>query len=227
MQQIFKTKWLLLIVALFTLIPRHASANDESETHVVIYTNKGKLTVKLHNETPQHRDNFIKLAEEGAYKDVLFHRVISQFMIQGGDLESKNADEGDRLGSESGYTIPAEIVFPQYFHRAGALAAARTGDDENPDRSSSGTQFYIVTGKFFTEMELDKMAKEKNLTFTDEQKKAYMLEGGTPHLDNKYTIFGQVIKGLNTAYDIQAEETDENDRPLDDIRIKKMKVIKK
>lgn len=201
---------------------------QEAETIVQIDTDKGKIKVKLYNDTPKHRDNFIKNVNDHLYDGLLFHRVIKQFMIQAGDINSKDAPIEQHLGDgDLGYTIPAEIVFPKYFHKRGVLAAARVGDEENPERASSASQFYIVTGKFFTEMELDKMEKEQGITFTPEQREAYMLEGGTPHLDGKYTIFGEVIKGMKVVDKIQFTETNAEDRPVENIRIKSMKIVKK
>ena len=201
---------------------------QEAETIVLIDTDMGKVKVKLFNDTPKHRDNFIKNVNEKLYDGLLFHRVIKQFMIQAGDVNSKDAPMDKHLGDgDLDYTIPAEIVYPKYFHNAGMLCAARTGDDVNPERASSATQFYIVTGKFFTEMELEKMEKEKNITLTPEQKQAYMLEGGAPHLDGKYTIFGEVISGMKTVMKIQLVETNEDDRPLKNIKIKSVKIVKK
>lgn len=201
---------------------------QEAETIVLIDTDMGKVKVKLFNDTPKHRDNFIKNVNEKLYDGLLFHRVIKQFMIQAGDVNSKDAPMDKHLGDgDLDYTIPAEIVYPKYFHKAGMLCAARTGDDVNPERASSATQFYIVTGKFFTEMELEKMEKEKNITLTPEQKQAYMLEGGAPHLDGKYTIFGEVISGMKTVMKIQLVETNEDDRPLKNIKIKSVKIVKK
>lgn len=201
---------------------------QEAETIVLIDTDMGKVKVKLFNDTPKHRDNFIKNVNEKLYDGLLFHRVIKQFMIQAGDVNSKDAPMDKHLGDgDLDYTISAEIVYPKYFHKAGMLCAARTGDDVNPERASSATQFYIVTGKFFTEMELEKMEKEKNITLTPEQKQAYMLEGGAPHLDGKYTIFGEVISGMKTVMKIQLVETNEDDRPLKNIKIKSMKIVKK
>ena len=201
---------------------------QEVETLVLIDTDMGKIKVKLFNDTPQHRDNFIKNVKEHRYDGLLFHRVIKQFMVQGGDINSKDAPIEQHLGDgDPGYTIPAEIVYPKYFHKRGMLCAARTSDDENPERASSGTQFYIVTGKFYTEMELDKMEKAENRTFTPEERQAYMLEGGAPHLDNKYTVFGEVIKGMKVVDKIQFVETNEEDRPLKNIKIKTMAIVKK
>lgn len=201
---------------------------QEVETLVQIDTDMGKIKVKLFNDTPQHRDNFIKNVKEKRYDGLLFHRVIKQFMVQGGDINSKDAPIEQHLGDgDPGYTIPAEIVYPKYFHKRGMLCAARTSDDENPERASSGTQFYIVTGKFYTEMELDKMEEKDNKTFTPEQRKAYMLEGGAPHLDGTYTIFGEVIKGMKVVDKIQFVETNEDDRPLKNIKIKTMTIVDK
>ena len=215
----------LLLVGLLTSV--HLQAQDV-ETLVLIDTDMGKIKVKLFNDTPLHRDNFIKNVKEKRYDGLLFHRVIKQFMIQGGDIDSKDAPIEQHLGDgDPGYTIPAEIVYPKYFHKRGMLCAARTSDEENPERASSGTQFYIVTGKFYTEMELDKMEKNDNKTFTPEERQAYMLEGGAPHLDNKYTVFGEVVSGMKVVDKIQFVETNEEDRPLKNIKIKTMAIVKK
>ena len=213
--------WLLLL----SLFPMHA---QEKETLVLIETDKGKIKVKLFDETPKHRDNFIKHVKEHLYDGLLFHRVIKQFMIQGGDINSKDAPMDKHLGDgELDYPLPAEFVYPQYFHRRGALCAARMPDDENPEKASSPNQFYIVTGKYYTEMELNKMEAEKGITLTEEQRKAYMLEGGAPHLDGNYTVFGQVIEGMKVVDKIQFVDTNEEDRPTKNIAIKTMKIIEK
>ncbi len=193
---------------------------------VKIETTKGNFTVMLYDETPVHRDNFTKLAESGFYKDLLFHRVISNFMIQGGDPQSKDAPSGKTLGNGGpGYTLPAEIV-PTYFHKKGALAAARTGDATNPQRRSSGSQFYIVQGSKYTDMQLDSMEKQLFTEFTKEQRDTYTEVGGVPHLDAQYTVFGEVTEGLNIIDAITSVEKNKNDRPIEDIRIIKMTVIK-
>ena len=213
--------WLLLL----SLFPMHA---QEKETLVLIETDKGKIKVKLFDETPKHRDNFIKHVKEHLYDGLLFHRVIKQFMIQGGDINSKDAPMDKHLGDgELDYTLPAEFVYPQYFHRRGALCAARMPDDENPEKASSPNQFYIVTGKYYTEMELNKMEAEKGITLTEEQRKAYMLEGGAPHLDGNYTVFGQVIEGMKVVDKIHFVDTNEEDRPTKNNAIKTMKIIEK
>ncbi len=222
-----KKLFAVCFVALLGLISFHLQA-QEVETQVLIDTDMGKIKVKLFNDTPLHRDNFIKNVKEHRYDGLLFHRVIKQFMIQAGDINSKDAPIEQHLGDgDPDYTIPAEIIFPKYFHKRGMLCAARVGDDENPERASSASQFYIVTGKFFTEMELDKMEKEQGITFTPEQRQAYMLEGGTPHLDDKYTIFGEVVKGIKVVDKIQFTETNADDRPTKNIKIKTMTIVSK
>lgn len=217
----------MLFVSAFilSLCPLRA---QKAETLVLIDTDMGKIKVKLYDDTPLHRDNFIKNVENHLYDGLLFHRVIKQFMIQAGDINSKDAPIDMHLGDgDLDYTIPGEFVYPKYFHKRGALCAARTGDEENPEKASSATQFYIVTGKFYTEMELDKMTKEKGMKFTPEQKQAYMLEGGTPQLDGKYTVFGEVVSGMKTVDKIQFVETNSEDRPTKNIKIKLMKIVKK
>jgi peptidyl-prolyl cis-trans isomerase B (cyclophilin B) len=198
-------------------------------TKVIIKTTKGDIRVRLYDETPKHRDNFIKLAKEGYFDGTLFHRVIKDFMIQGGDPDSKDAPKGKRLGTGGpDYTIPAEFVYPQYFHKRGALSAARLGDEVNPERESSGSQFYIVWGKTFTREEIDKIAAHVERTtgyvMPEELKKYYMHHGGTPHLDGAYTVFGEIVKGIEVVNAIQQVATDRNDRPLEDIKILSVKV---
>ncbi|MDR2384745.1 MAG: peptidylprolyl isomerase [Tannerella sp.] len=213
-----------LITALFSLT---VCADNEKEIKILINTDLGKITVKLYNETPQHRDNFIKLVNERKYNGVLFHRVIKQFMIQAGDVTSVNAPADKKLGAgDLEYTIPAEIVYPKYFHKAGRLAAARIGDDKNAERASSASQFYIVTGKHFSDYELNKMEKENGKKLTSEEREAYKIEGGAPHLDGAYTVFGEVVKGMNVVRKIELLETDSNDRPRKNIKIKTMKILK-
>ncbi|MEG1544206.1 MAG: peptidylprolyl isomerase [Tannerellaceae bacterium] len=216
----------LLLISLTAATSLSVKA-QEAETQVMIDTDMGKITVKLYNDTPQHRDNFIKQIREKRYNGLLFHRIVKQFMIQGGDISSKDAPLETHLGDgDLGYTIPAEIVYPKHFHKRGALCAARTADDMNPEKASSATQFYIVTGKFFTSMELDKMEKEQQKTFTPEERDAYMLEGGAPHLDGNYTVFGEVVKGQKVADKMQLVQTNEEDRPLKNIKIRSIQIIK-
>lgn len=219
----------LIVIILMVMNFQVAEAQDEKETLVLIETDMGKIKVKLYNDTPLHRDNFIKNVKEHLYDGLLFHRVIRQFMVQAGDIHSKDAPADKHLGDgDPDYTIPAEIVYPKHYHKAGALCAARTADEVNPKRESSASQFYIVTGKFFTSMELDKMVKEKGMKFTDEERHSYMLEGGRPDLDGQYTVFGEVVDGLKSVFKIQMVETNsEDDRPLKNIKIKTMKIVEK
>jgi peptidyl-prolyl cis-trans isomerase B (cyclophilin B) len=195
------------------------------ECLVEIETEFGTMTVQLSNATPQHRDNFIKLAEEGYFDDMLFHRVIEDFMIQGGDPDSKKAKPNQPLGMGGpGYTIPAEFV-DSLVHIKGALSAARQGDQVNPEKRSSGSQFYIVQGKPLSKEELDMMEARKGIRYTKEQRDAYMNVGGTPFLDRDYTVFGHIIKGLDVIDRIAAVETDPRDRPVKDVKMK-VRVIK-
>jgi peptidylprolyl isomerase len=196
------------------------------EAKVKIETTVGDIVVKLYNETPKHRDNFLKLAEEGTYEGTLFHRVIKDFMIQGGDPDSKGAPQGQMLGSgDVGYTVPAEFVYPKYFHKRGALSAARQGDQVNPKKASSGCQFYIVTGQVYDVSILMRYEAQLGTEFTPEQIEAYTTVGGTPHLDNNYTVYGEVIEGMDVVDSIQRVQTDRYDRPVDDVKIVKMTVL--
>lgn len=192
----------------------------------------GNIRLALYNETPLHRDNFIKNVREGVYDGLLFHRVISSFMIQGGDTASRNAAPGQQLGdTEESYSIPAEIRYPQLFHKRGALAAAREGDNMNPERRSSATQFYIVYGRRFTDEMLDKVQERLDgvkggVTLTPEVREVYRQKGGTPHLDGLYTVFGEVLEGMDVVREIQWVETDSNNRPVEDVRIIKATVVR-
>jgi peptidyl-prolyl cis-trans isomerase B (cyclophilin B) len=192
---------------------------DET-TRVKIETDSGTIVVKLYNETPLHRDNFIKLVKEHFYDGLLFHRVIKNFMIQGGDPDSKNAQPGVSLG-EGGlpYTIPAEFN-SSLFHKKGVLAAAREGDDVNPTKASSSTQFYLVEGKVLTDAEMDKMESRFKMKIPEEHRKIYRTIGGTPFLDMSYTVFGEVESGLEVISKIANAEKDSNNRPLKDIKMK-------
>lgn len=250
-------------------------------TRVLLTTTFGDIEIALYNETPQHRDNFVKLVNNGTYNGVLFHRVIKDFMVQTGDPDSKNATADALLGAGGpGYDLPAEIVFPKFFHKRGALAAAREGDETNPEHRSSGSQFYIVTGKRFSEYQLEKMQERilnrekskifdelaakrkadiemlqamgderalkglesmiaaeaekiynethkdaKPATFTPEQVAAYTTIGGAPHLDGTYTVFGEVVSGMDVVDKIQNVATGNANRPVDDVRIISAKVI--
>ncbi len=191
----------------------------KKEVFIEITTDFGVIKIKLYNETPLHRDNFIKLAEQGFYDGTLFHRVIKDFMIQGGDPDSKTAQPGQQLGvGGPGYTIPAEIVQGK-IHKKGALAAARMGDNVNPAKESSGSQFYIVQGKVFTQDELNMFEQRMGKTFTPEQKATYTTIGGTPHLDGDYTVFGEVVQGLEVIDLIAATPTGPGNRPKTDVKM--------
>ena len=273
--------WILLIRLACSAVAcksgQKKDGNMEKETVLKIETSMGDIKVKLYNETPKHRDNFIKLAKDGTYNGTLFHRVIKDFMVQAGDPESKNAPKGKMLGSgDVGYTVPAEFVYPKYFHKKGALSAARQGDEVNPKKESSGCQFYIVTGKVFNDSTLLNMEQQKNQNkvteafnalaqkhmkeiykmrkandqdglyalqdtlfiqaeaeaakqpdfhFTPEQIKAYTTVGGTPHLDGEYTVFGEVVEGMDIVDKIQQVKTDRSDRPEEDVKIINVSVI--
>ena len=210
----------ILITSALFMTTTSCSARKNLEPRVQLETTYGNIIVKLYAETPLHRDNFLKLVDEGFYDGILFHRVIADFMIQTGDPNSRNAQPGQMLGTgDVGYRLPAEIVFPQYFHRRGALAAARQGDHVNPERKSSGCQFYIVQGRVFSNEELDMMERNMSVKFTDEQRLAYTTIGGTPHLDGEYTVFGEVIDGLDVVEKISRTRTGRHDRPVEDIKI--------
>jgi len=198
---------------------------------VLLQTNYGDMVLRLSDSTPLHRDNFIKLVKSGYYDSVLFHRVINRFMIQAGDSESKHAVAGTPLGNGGpNYTIPAEFR-TSLFHRKGVLAAARQGDDVNPQKASSGSQFYIVQGKVFTDSGLDSVETYRlKRKIPADQREVYKTKGGTPHLDQNYTVFGEVVKGLEVVDQIAAVPTSkaaDRDRPLKDVVIIKAKLIKR
>lgn len=251
---------------------------DTASVKVLVKTTAGSFTVLLYGDTPKHRDNFVKLVNEHYYDSTLFHRVIKDFMVQAGDPDSRNAAAGAMLGSGGpDYKIDAEIVYPQHFHKRGALAAARQGDQVNPMKKSSGSQFYIVTGQKFSQAQVDQLGaglKNKQMQsvfnrlameqrdsiiamqrngdraglqalqdslvkqteaevaamkapeLSPEMRQAYTTIGGAPHLDGDYTVFGEVIDGMDTIDRIEKAQTDGNDRPKEDIRILSMKILK-
>ena len=224
---------------IFFLVAFMAVACGEKQTQnaeVKLTTTMGDITVRLSDLTPGHRDNFLQLTEEGYFDGLLFHRVISNFMIQGGDPRTRDikGSEFDVNSEESGNPrywekIPAEICFPQLYHRRGALAAAREGDGVNPQRMSSRTQFYIVWGRTFDAEQMQRMEQHlqmQGIALPDNVREAYMNEGGTPHLDGQYTVFGEVIEGLDIVEKIQGVITDDLDRPMEDVRIIKAERVK-
>ena len=262
---------LFILIVLFATTTSCTSSDKKDDKSVVsIKTEFGEIKVKLYDETPLHKENFLKLVKDGFYNDLLFHRVIKDFMIQGGDPDSKNAEAGKRLGGGSlGYTIPAEFV-PKYYHKKGALAAARKGGPSNPEKESSASQYYIVQGGIFSMEKLDSMEMMKNsriksdlqkkmfqdetsqinefrgnndqagfnvfivelrekvdsifdadlkFSFTEEQREVYTTIGGYPSLDGGYTVFGEVVEGLEVLDKIAAVEIDKRNRPVKDIKM--------
>lgn len=199
--------------------------NNKQMTQVLISTSFGDIIIALYDETPQHKANFIKLVNEKYYDGVLFHRIIKGFMVQTGDPDSKTAKAGQALGNGGpNYTIPAEFV-PTLYHKRGAVAAARMGDNVNPSKSSSGSQFYIVDGTVYDNAKLDLFEQRTGKTFNAEQRQLYTTIGGAPFLDGDYTVFGEVIKGMDVVDKIAAQEKDGRDRPTTDIKILSTKII--
>ena len=206
---------LLVAASLCVLI---ASCMEDSNTYALIETEQGNMKVLLYDETPKHKENFIKLAKEGFFDDLLFHRVIDGFMLQGGDPESRNAPAGKMLGGGGpGYLIDAEIGSP---HFKGALAAARTGGPSNPEKKSSGSQFYVVQGSPQTDAQLDRMEAFKKIKYTPAQRDLYKDIGGRPDLDQDYTVFGEVVEGLDVIDKIAKVPTAPGDRPVTDVKMK-------
>lgn len=208
------------------------AAADSADVEALLRTSAGDIRLVLDGRTPRHRDNFVKLAREGFFDSLLFHRVIGEFMIQGGDPLSRHAPAGQLLGEgDAGYTLPAEIVYPALAHTRGALAAAREGDDANPRRESSSSQFYIVWGRTMDDAQLDRVqeyvsaATHGAAAIPDSLRALYRTVGGTPHLDGQYTVFGRVTEGLEVVEAIQRAATDAMARPLDDIRILGVEII--
>lgn len=208
--------------------------SQTKNTEVLFETTAGNIRIALYDETPLTRDNFLKITKLGIYDSLLFHRVIKDFMIQGGDTNSKHAKPGQLLGTgDFDYTTEPEFRLPQIFHRRGVVAMARESDKVNPERRSSACQFYIVWGKVFTDDRMIAKVQERldsatqgTVKLTPEMIEVYKTMGGTPHLDGQYTVFGEVIEGMDVVERIQGVETDKNDRPLEDIRILKATVTK-
>lgn len=223
-----RKRLLLLLLLLSPIILSTAKTKKDKRSIVRIETSMGNIRVALLDDAPIHRDNFLKLAESGHYDGTIFHRVINKFMIQGGDPDSKTAKKGQQLGDgDVSYTLQPEFLLPHYYHLRGALAAARESDDVNPEQRSSGSQFYIVTGKSFGPASLKKVRQQledKGIEMTAQMFDDYQQYGGAPHLDGSYTVFGQVIEGMDVAERIQTVETDKNDRPLEDVVVHRMVV---
>lgn len=218
------TLWILALVLGLGQVNAQKSKKVK-EVLIEFETTEGVMLVKLYNQTPKHRDNMVKLVKEGYYDGLLFHRVIRNFMIQGGDPDSKNAKPGQMLGQGGpGYTVPAEFV-DSLIHKKGALAAARMGDQMNPTKASSGSQFYIVQGRAFNENELKSMEARSGIKYSDAQKQVYGTVGGTPHLDGAYTVFGELVTGFDVLDRIGNTQTAGGDRPVKDVKIIKAKVI--
>ena len=224
-----------LLSFLFSIVVLSASAQSQTDTlrqKVLIQTTMGDIVIALYNETPLHRDNFIAHVKNGDFNGVLFHRVIKDFMIQTGDPSTRPPElKYPNTPKVNDQNVPAEFRFPQLFHKKGAVAAAREGDDTNPERMSSATQFYIVVGKRRAEWELDHIqnriseATNGEIVLTPEVRAEYGRVGGTPHLDGQYTVFGEVLSGMEVVEAIQIAETDEANKPLEDIRVMKMELI--
>ena len=206
------------LITLLFLFSFQAMAQENNSGRLIKFeTSLGDMLVRLYDETPGHRDNIIKLIEEGFYKDQLFHRVIKDFMIQGGDPHSVGADKGQRLGSGGpGYTVPAEFN-ETLIHKKGALAAARKGDQFNPEQASNGSQFYLVQGQVLTQEDINILAQRGVASFTKETAEIYSTLGGTPHLDGAYTVFGELVEGMEVLDLIDAQPCDAYDRPMEDV----------
>ena len=214
---------------MFVCVPFMLSAQTY---RVKFQTDRGDFTVMLYDGTPVHRDNFVNLVKSHFYDGIIFHRVIENFMIQAGDSATRNAQPGVVYGDEeNARTLPAEICYPRYYHKRGALAAAREGDDVNPEYRSSSTQFYIVWGRMHSPGQLERIRKNNERTLKqpfeipDSIREQYYFPGGTPWLDGQYTVFGEVVEGLETIEEIQLVMTDENDRPESDVKILKATLI--
>lgn len=234
MKRLFQLVVILGLIAGTTSCSILSKTRKMKEEKVQIETTEGVIVVKLYNETPLHRDNFLKLVKDKFYDGVLFHRVIADFMIQGGDPDSKTAKPNAQLGGgDIGYTIPAEFKTPVIYHKKGALAAARQGDNVNPQKASSGCQFYIVEGRTFTDAEINNMEAGRKMRFgntadstylySEQARNDYKTIGGTPHLDGNYTVFGEVVEGIEIVEKISKIKTNSSDRPLEDVKILKMR----
>lgn len=218
----------ILIFVVLSACNKGMISNNKANKNsiVLIETAYGSMKFKLFDETPKHKANFIKLVKEGFYNELLFHRVINKFMIQGGDPDSKNATKGIMLGNGGpGYTIPAEFN-DSLLHYKGALAAARMGDNVNPEKASSGSQFYIVQGQVIKEELLKQFEQRSGKVYNEHQKEMYANIGGTPHLDGAYTVFGLLFEGMEVLDKIADVQCDSRNRPLEDVKMK-ISLVKK
>ena len=192
---------------------------------IILETDYGNITIRLFNETPAYRDNFVKLAEEGYFDSLLIHRVIRDFGIQTGAADTRNAKSDDVVGWKGpGYTIPAHVV-PGLYHKRGAIGSPRKPDSANKEKRSDGSQFYIVTGRKYLDDELNEIEKENKIKFTPEQREVYKTIGGSPHIDGSYTVFGEVVSGLEIADRITLLPIQNDFRPVQDIRLKRVKIV--
>lgn len=215
----------IVLVLMMSLLSAPLMAKKNKNKFVEIRTTAGLIKVEVYADVPKHAENFLKLAKEGFYDSLLFHRVIPNFMIQGGDPDSRRAADGQALGNgDLGYKVPAEFMLPKYYHKKGALAAARDG---NPEKASSACQFYLVVGKTFTDAELDNFEKRTGSKYSEQARTDYKTIGGTPHLDGGYTVYGQVVKGQDVVDAISNRPRNTSDRPNENVRILSMKVKKK
>lgn len=225
---------LALVITLAACNPKLSNGlrKNDLKKDVELVTSQGTMVIRLSDSTPLHRDNFLKLVKQKYYDSILFHRVIKNFMIQAGDPNSKQAQPGQQLGGGGpGYTVPAEFR-PSLFHKKGAVAAARTGDNINPQKASSGSQFYIVHGRIHTDVSLDSTEtfRLNGRKLPPEHRTVYKTLGGAPHLDQNYTVFGEVIKGLEVIDSIASTATSGRpggDRPLSDMKIIRARLIKR
>ena len=215
----------IVLVLMMALLSAPLMAKKNKNKFVEIRTTAGLIKVEVYADVPKHAENFLKLAKEGFYDSLLFHRVIPNFMIQGGDPDSRRAADGQALGNgDLGYKVPAEFMLPKYYHKKGALAAARDG---NPEKASSACQFYLVVGKTFTDAELDNFEKRTGVKYSEQARADYKTIGGTPHLDGGYTVYGQVVSGQDVVDAIANRPRNNSDRPNENVRILSMKVKKK
>lgn len=223
-----------ILILLVSVVLGFVSATAQtSTTEVLLETTEGNIRIALYDETPQHRDNFLKLTRMHVYDSLLFHRVIKDFMIQSGDTNSKHAKPGQRLGTgDFDYTQEPEFRLPQIFHRRGTVAMAREPDDVNPDMRSSACQFYLVWGRQLNSQQIEKVQERLDtlthgrVKLTPDMIEVYKNVGGTPHLDGQYTVFGEVTEGLDVVERIQKVATDKFNRPLEDVRILRATITK-